>query len=43
MPEQKIMKIDLFGDIIEVRKTTDGWKVPYVSAEGKKRAAHDIL
>ena len=37
------MKIDLFGKIIKVEKSQEGWKAFYLSPDGKKRPADDLV
>ncbi|MEW6296729.1 MAG: hypothetical protein AB1671_03185 [Thermodesulfobacteriota bacterium] len=37
------MKIDLFGQLIDVEKDRSGWQVYYLGSEGKRRVAHDLV
>ena len=37
------MKLDLYGQAIEVSRASDGWKVFYLDGDGKKRAATDVV
>ncbi|MCS6925161.1 MAG: hypothetical protein NZ578_04575 [Candidatus Binatia bacterium] len=37
------MKIDLFGQVLEVEENTDGWHVYLVGAGGKERAASALV
>ena len=36
------MKFDVFGRIVEVTPSENGWQVYYPSDDGKKRRARDI-
>ena len=38
-----LMKINVFGKIIEVVRNSNRWDVFYLSNEGKKRLANDIV
>ena len=38
-----LMKINVFGKIIEVNRNDNRWEVFYVGNEGKKRLANDIV
>lgn len=40
---EKNMKINVYGQIIEILRRDDKWKVFYLGSEGKKRNANDIL
>ncbi|MCP3874576.1 MAG: hypothetical protein GY699_15655 [Desulfobacteraceae bacterium] len=37
------MKFNVYGRKVEVLKVLNGWEVFYLSNDGKKRIAHDII
>ena len=39
----KSIKLDVFGKTVLAMRTSDGWSVFYLSDDGKRRPAHDIV
>lgn len=37
------IKFDVFGRYVLIFRTSDGWKIDYVSDQGKRRPATDIF
>ena len=36
------MRFDVFGRLVDVRRSGGGWQVSYPGADGKARVAHDM-
>ena len=37
------IKFDVFGRYVLISRTSDGWKIDYISDQGKRRPAADIF
>jgi len=40
---KKSMKFNVYGRLVSVQKTEQGWKVFFLGNDGKKRPANDII
>jgi hypothetical protein len=37
-----ILRFEVFGRVVHVRRSEDGWQVSYPGTDGKARVAHDM-